>query len=137
MIRKYFVISTNIFKAMCGITALFMVGFWALKFYRNEDVSVIEYTSYASNKNIAYPELSICLTRPYIFQTLPSYSDGNASLDEFDKYVHGNSTFPEEYANINFNNITLNLIDYFEYVDLSLRNGKDKKRIVILISQRM
>ena len=116
MARKYSDVSNIFFKAMCGTTAFFMVGFWALKFYRNEDVSAIEYISLDSQKDIAYPELSICLTRPYIYQNLLSHSDGNVSVDEYDKYLHGKSMFLEEYTKINFNNVTLNLIEYFDYV---------------------
>ena len=59
MIRKYFAFSTNIFKVMCVATAIFMVGFWALKFYRNEDVSAIEYISYDSHRNIAQDIFSL------------------------------------------------------------------------------
>ena len=123
MARKYFDVSNIIFKAMCGTTAFFMVGFWALKFYRNEDVSAIEYISFDSLKDIAHPELSICLTRPYIYQILFSYSDANVSVDEYDVYLHGRTKFLTEYTKIDFNNVTLNLIEYFEYVELLMRNG--------------
>ena len=112
---------------MCVATAFFMVGFWALKFYRNEDVSAIEYISYDSHRDIAYPELSICFMRPYVYQNLSAHSDGNVSPDEYDGYLHGDTKLLEKYAKIHFNNVTLNLIEYFKYAELLMRNGTTLK----------
>ena len=120
MMRKYFDMATNIFKALCGTTSFFMVGFWALKFYRNEDVSVIEYMSYASHGNIAYPELSICFMRPYIIQNLISHPDGNVSADEYDGYLHGDTKLLEKYAKISFNNVNCFFLEFVRLRNIPL-----------------
>ena len=107
-------ISNITFKSICWIAAVFMIGFWIFNYYQNDDVSAIEYISYDSHKNIAYPELSICFMRPYIYQNLFSHSNGNVSVDEYDGYLHGRTNLLEEYTKIDFNKVTLNLIEYFE-----------------------
>ena len=100
-----------------------MVGFWIFKFIRNEDVSSIEYISYDSNMDVAYPGLSICVLRPFIYQNLRVHSGGNVSVEDYERYIRGDTMFLEEYAEINFENVTLNLLDYVKEVEVLMKNG--------------
>ena len=123
MAPKYFDVSSNFFKFMCCIIALFMVGFWIFKFIRNEDVSTIEYISYDSNKDIAYPEISICILRPFIYQNLTGHSGSNVSVKDYEGYLRGDTMFSEEYAKTNFDHVTLDLFDYVQVVEVLMKNG--------------
>ena len=111
-------IAINIFKFVCGISALFMVGFWTLKFHKNEDVSEVKYISYEYHKDITYPELSICITQPFLYENLLRHSNGTVSVEQYHEYIRGDpdSTFQEEYRKVSFDDVTINLVEYVEHV---------------------
>ena len=124
MIEKLFAISSNIFHALCTLAAFFMVVFWGLKFYENEDVSVINYTSYDNDRNITYPELSICITEPFIYQNLPWSWENKGSSRKYRWYLAGaiDDTSRTKYEQINFFNVTLNIFNYVQMVMVYMRN---------------
>ena len=115
-------LSIIIFKLTCGIAAISMVGFWIFKFHQNEDVSSIEYISYESHNDITYPEFSICINMPFIYKNLAWGPGSNVSIDEYHRYIEGQSDFREIYRHINYTNVTLNLFDYVQKVIVQLRN---------------
>ena len=113
-----------IFKALCGLAAFFMVIFWVFKFQENEDVSAIRYASYETDRNIIYPELSICITEPFIYQNLLWSWEGNDSSKHYHWYLAGtiDDTPRKKYEQINFFNVTLNIFDYVQMVMVYRRN---------------
>ena len=119
-----------IFKALCGLAAFFMVIFWVIKFQENEDVSSISYTSYETDRNIIYPQWSVCITEPFIYQNLLWTWHGNDSLKHYRRYIAGESTFRKEYAQVGFFNVTLNLFDYVKMVKLYVRNVTINKPVI-------
>ena len=80
---KYYDISSTFFKSTCGIAAFFMVGFWIIRFNKNEDVSSIEYVSYDASNDMIYPELSFCTQMPFTYQLVLSNSNGSVSADQY------------------------------------------------------
>ena len=72
----------TVFKISCGITTFFMVGYWIYKFNENEDVSLIESISYETNSDIIYPELSVCITMPFIHENLSSDKNGDLNISK-------------------------------------------------------
>ena len=99
-----------------------MVVFWVVKYSQNEDVSAISYVSYEDQMEIGYPEMSICITMPFIYQNLSLNLNINVSANEYNQYLNGNTTFREEYRSIDYNNVTLNLLDHVQEIILSGRN---------------
>ena len=63
-------IITLIFKIICGIVTLFMVGYWVHKFLRNEDVSQVEYISVKTMSEAFHPEMTICILKPFLEQNI-------------------------------------------------------------------
>ena len=124
VIQKLSTVSGVIFQALCTLAAFFMVVFWVLKFHENEDVSAITYTSYDTDQNIIYPELSICITEPFIYQNLLWNWKGNESTKQYHWYLAGtiDDTSRKKYEQISFFNVTLNIFDYVQTVKLYLRN---------------
>ena len=79
-------LSIFIFKILCGIAAVVMIGYWIFKFNKNDDVSAIEYISYETHSDIVYPELSICFISPFTSPVLFWSSSGNISATEYEEY---------------------------------------------------
>ena len=123
-------VSNIIFKALCVLAAFFMVIFWVFKFQENEDVSAISYASYETDRNIIYPELSICITEPFIYQNVLWTWPGNDSLKNYRSYIAGRSKFRKEYEQVDFFNVTLNIFDYVQNVRLYMRNVNAPKPLI-------
>ena len=122
-------ISIIAFKLICWIAALFMVGFWIYKFHENEDVTAIKYLLYENHIEIGYPEMSICIMMPFIYENLSLNSSINVSANEYNSYLTGRSTFREDYRIIPFNNVTLNLLENVQKVVLYRKNQKDSHEV--------
>ena len=122
MILGCFKISSLTFKAICSIAAGFMIGFWIFKYHENEDVSAVEYVSYETQTDLAYPVLSVCTFTPFIYQNLFWNSSAHVSANEYNRYIHGLNVFREEYKSIIFDNVTLNLLEHIQNVVIKTRN---------------
>ena len=119
---KVLELSILIFKVLCGIAAVVMIGYWIYKFHKNDDVSAIEYISYETNRDIVYPELSICVLLPFTSRNIFWGGSSNISANEYNEYINGQKTYREEYSKIDFHDVTLNIFKYVEYIELYIRN---------------
>ena len=113
------------FKTICGIAAVFMVGFWIFNYHENDDVSVIQYVPLDTTTDISYPELSICIAMPFIYQNLSWNSSVDVSAVQYNRYLNGLTSFREEYRRINFDNVTLNLLEYVQNVVIYKRDENE------------
>ena len=120
----------TVFKIFCGITTFFMVGFWIYRFNENEDVSLIESISYETNSDIIYPELSVCITMPFIHDNLSLDKNYTVSAEEYDSYLKGWTMFRKEYKNIDLNYVTLDLLEYVEFIMLYINDNEVFKSIL-------
>ena len=130
MILGCFKISSIIFKAFCGVAVGFMVGFWMVKYHENEDVSAIEYVSYKTQTDIAYPVPSLCTFMPFIHPNLFWNSSIQVSGYEYNRYIHGLTALREEYEGMIFDNVTLNLLEYVQNIVILTRNKIAARKII-------
>ena len=79
-----------------------MVGFWIFRYNENEDVSAIEYVSYETQTDLAYPVLSVCTFWPFVYENLFWNSSIHVSANEYNRYIHGLTSFREENMGIIF-----------------------------------
>ena len=102
-----------------------MVGFWIFNYHENEDVSAIQYVPFDTNTDISYPELSICIAMPFIFQNLLWNSSVDVSAVDYNMYLNGLTAFREEYRRVNFDNVTLDLFEHVQNVIIFKRDEND------------
>ena len=100
-----------------------MIEFWISEYLKNEDTSVIEYKDLEAIKYFVYPELSICFYRPFLIEKLKAINI-NITFNKYWKYVEGEESFDEGYNDINFNNVTFDLFDYFKDYYITLTDEK-------------
>ena len=93
-----------------------------LNYYQNDDISAIQYVWFDIKTNIAYPELSICISKPFIYQNLSL----DVSAVEYNRYLNGLTAFREEYRRVSFDNVTLNL---FEHVQSLIIRKRDENKV--------
>ena len=116
----------TLFKSACTLATAFMVGFWILKFQKNDDLSVIEYTELQEVKNVVYPEFSICFLRPFLVNKIEEINK-NISFDEYSQYLEGKEEIDERYRYINFNNVSFELFHHLSDYEVKWKDGNETK----------
>ena len=125
-----------VFKIVCVILATSMIGFWIHKYQENEDVSVIEYESIESMDEVIYPELTICIARPFIVKTLHEF---DVTRKQYNKYLKGVEHYQndERFDSIPFMNATIDIFDHLQYpIVIGRRNGTNVKETYSCINSR-
>ena len=118
-------ITSVIFKATCVIITAAMIGFWAYEYQKNEDVSLIEYNSIDSMKEVVYPELTICINEPFVAKTFLGFG-GNVTVKEYHKFLKGVKRYQndERLKSIRFPNATIDIFDYLQHpIVIEKRDG--------------
>ena len=100
------------FKILCFIAATIMIFHWIDIFQRNEDVSSIEIASFGSREDIVQPEVTICIIQPFLEENF-STNISERNSQGYTQYLKGNTSGNEFYDNIVFENVTINIFDYF------------------------
>ena len=111
------------FKVVCTLATVCMIGFWIIKFLKNEDVSVIEKKEIKHFEELIYPEISLCIFNPFLDNKLKAIHI-NLSAHNYKKYLFGKWTtsFDEIYKRVDFNNVTLDIFDYLTLYSVQMRD---------------
>ena len=117
-----------IFKTICGLVTIFMVGYWLEKFLRNEDLSMIQYKRIETSRNIIYPEVTICNSLPFIDDKFKDVGV-DVSVDDYRSYLRGEKLITDDYGYIDFDNVTLDLRNFIRHVYVSWRKNVSRDRV--------
>ena len=111
------------FKCLCGVVTLFMIGYWMKKFQKDEDVSQVQYISTHSMEDVIYPEMTICILEPFLIQAF----EETLNINDYMEYLNGDGDHGEKYKSLSFPNVTINIFEYLEYINLwKLDNTMDR-----------
>ena len=125
------------FAFLCVLTTFVMAMYWCCKFSLNEDLSVVSYRNFYEKENDIHPTISMCLRKPFVRSRLAEYGVNESAYLAFleGKY------FSEEMLSIDFNRVTIDIVDHIKNYLIALSNGtyitsdtglsiQDKKSIV-------
>lgn len=107
------------FKVSCFIIVILMISRWIEKYMKDEDLCLVDYRSFRNSSDLVVPDLSVCLTNPFIDKELQKW--GVPSED----YVNHLRAYPfnQSLAKINFTNVTVNLENDYMSTFLMNENG--------------
>ena len=109
------------FYLLCIFTTLLMLIYWGYRFSLNEDLSVVTYRKFYERDDDMYPTVSICLENPFLKQRLAEHGvDPNLYLE----FLKGRY-FSEEFLDINYGNVTMDISDFIKGYKMKFRNGSD------------
>ena len=116
--------NVKIFCNICCIMALVcMIGYW---FYRydieDRDIGMVDYRSFKEEEeDVKYPIVAICFKTPIVERKL---KDANARMNitTYVKYLKGDDNSRDIFKEIDYQNISLHLQDYFLYAHEKLFN---------------
>ena len=121
--KTIFSLAIKPFKALCVVSASFMVGYWIYKYHSNEDITTIEYKKLRNGDDIVFPELTICFTDPFLNETLGKI-DRKLSRQQYVEYLKGNVIDSDKtFMNIDYEGITFDLFEYLEDVSIWAISG--------------
>ena len=113
------------FKALCVVSASFMVGYWIYKYHANEDITTIEYKKLRNGDDVVFPELTICFTDPFLNEKLRKI-DGKLNRQQYVEYLKGNVKDSDKtFMNIDYEGITFDLFEYLEDVSIFAISGEN------------
>ena len=111
------------FNFLCITATCFMVGYWVYKILKNEDVTLIEYILFENTEKPILPELTLCFLNPFLFSKLGNASSGLSS-EGYLKYFRGETDSNERYSKINYEDVTINLPEHLNAIQIFLSSGK-------------
>ena len=112
------------FSTTCMVVVTVMIGYWFYKFgVEDRDIGVVDYVSIVDELDIKIPEISLCFDDPFIERKLKEI---NIEFDAatYLEYLRGEH-FDERYGNVDFDNVTINLMDYELAVEEIRRNDTE------------
>ena len=108
------------FRLVCSLVTAIMVGYWIYKFQKNEDITTIEYKYIDEANDLRIPEMTICLGMPFLKE---KFRELGVDLDRYYLYLKGKKSIKKEYRSIDLNNVTIDLRDYIEKIQLGQRQA--------------
>ena len=113
-----------LYKAFCVVCVLCMVLYWFYKFeVEDRDIGIVHYESFKDGSNIPYPVASLCFEQPFSRRKV-SLIDPGINVTNYLMYLEGD-IIEEEFKDVDYLGISLNLDDYLNGYWLYLRNGTD------------
>ena len=110
------------FKGMCIMATIVIVFHWICVYMENEDVSHIEVQSVETMKNVALPELNICLIQPFLDEKL-NQINSEINRNGYLSYMIGKSNVTDIYKSVDFDNVTIDLANYLNMMNFIWKNG--------------
>ena len=106
------------FNIACFSAALGMTSFWIYKYFKDEDLSQVNFKAFDEFPQGQYPLISFCVWNPFIESRLKAYNITPESYIEIlkgDKLYNGTDK-------IDFNSVTIDLADFYLGNQIKFRN---------------
>ena len=104
-----------VFKTSCLFATAAMIFYWIAKYLKDEDISVVEYKLVEDMETAFQPEFTICFENPFIEKKL-SDINSNITSQKYLQYLNGEIAGDATYKGIDYDNVTVELFKYLEYV---------------------
>ena len=114
----------RLFAISCWIIFLFMALYWFYKFkVEDRDIAVLDLLTLEEANDVKFPVSTICMVHPFRENRLKEYQP-SISSKAYLNHLKG-LNFEDHLQNIDFENITVNLGDYFLNVTEKWKNDTD------------
>ena len=122
------------FKLMCLVSTLILIGMWINRYFLDEDVSYIENRSYFETEDDVIPVMSLCFEQPFEDKLFERYGK-NISGWNYRKFLMG-EYFHQDLLNVDYHMVSTNISEYlityeamvdgqYKYHNTSNSNWKD------------
>ena len=109
----------HIFSLACFSVAFGMTVFWFHKFWKDDDLCLVDYVPYQAASDIPPPMASICFYHPFIESKLEAY---NTNQEAYVNFLQGKD-YDEKLEMLDFEDVTLKPKMFYLGDTLQWRNG--------------
>ena len=109
------------FKCLCLVTAGCMSGYWIYKYWKDEDITVIEYKDFKDSDAMNLPAMSLCFSNPFTISNRSLENNETLNIENYLKFLRGEDGFNRIYETVSFENVTINILDYLDNITLTQR----------------
>ena len=111
------------FKVVCVFSVALMIGYWFYKYgVEDRDIGIVDYVSIAEAESFDLPMPYICFETPVLHSKMVSLHP-NLSSSAYLQYLKGHF-FDKRYQNLDYEDVTVHLKDYFLNGHAVLFNGQ-------------
>ena len=121
MKTKPFEVVKYLFKGFCFVAVISMISVWVCNFLKDEDLCLVDYKTIQTTNELDFPVVSLCFmgTSSFIQQRL---EDLGTTTWKYNYHLKGKG-FNESLTKVDYNQVTINLEDYYNRSVLVLKNG--------------
>ena len=102
-----------IFHALCGFATVGFTVYCVFQYLLDEDVARINFEEFNSEPDNIYPTISLCFPSPLLEDKLSKYGEG-INIDTYSSFLTGqNGSWDDRMAQIDYDDVSLNIEDYF------------------------
>ena len=111
------------FRVACVFVVTWMIGFWFYKYIiEDRDIGIVDYISIEDDDDFDLPMPYMCFETPVLINKMNSI-DPSAYNSEYLRYLKG-EIFDKRFKELEYEDITLKLENYFKNADIILFNGE-------------
>ena len=112
------------FKFLCLVTAGSMSGYWIYKYWKDDDITVIEYKAFKDSEAMNLPAMSICFSNPFMINKGSLENNTTLKVENYLKFLRGEDGFNQNYETVLFENDTIDILDYLDNIIMYQRLNK-------------
>ena len=111
----------QIFKLVCTLFTIILVAKWVDTYCLDEDMTVIENSSYYDDDTDVFPVMSLCFVQRFKDKQFERFGR-NIKGSNYEKYLYG-EYFDKNMTYIDYDSVSTNISDYMISSDIYYRNG--------------
>ena len=114
----------TLFRAICIIGAIALIVYCIHEYALDKDVTHIEYKKFHEQSDDLYPSITLCFYNPFFRSKLADLSK-NLTIDSYENFLSGydDGQWNASQSEIHYDNVSIDLLDYLEYVKVNLLNN--------------
>ena len=109
------------FNFSCFSAAFGMTIFWCYKFWKDEDLCLVDYKSFEKSPDVDHPVLSLCIRNPVIESKLTNYNT-TFTLEKYYEFL-GGKKFVDGMESVVFDDVSFNITDFYLSDSIKFKNG--------------
>ena len=111
-----------VFKIACTIFTVILVADWIDRYFMNEDMTIIESSSYYQKESDVFPVMSLCFKQTFSDSSHFKQIYKNIDGEKYEKYLLG-EYFDYRMNSVDYDKVTTNVSDYIIAYSVYFKNG--------------
>ena len=98
------------FSMICLFATIGLTIYAMYRFSKNEDTTLVRFTTFLSSKDAIYPSFSFCILPPFLEKQFEVYRDDLINMTSYKEFLDG-TIWDESFLKVDYDNVTVSFID--------------------------